>query len=210
MAEIVTSAAELSKLLAEERARNRLLHQQLEVERHERVKVETMLVKFREKDKEMFRGSDSGCSSNGGEVTGAGGKTSPTTLEESSRSREQRLLLQLEKMKRKVELMQLERENLALRVETEEDMLSNNLLRKLRVVQKEKEALQLELSRSSRSSSLDHSVDSSIAGSLASENHASEVSSFSHIACSSAVSDSEGFPSRKKKLPPPPVEVGEK
>ena len=238
MAEIVTSAAELSKLLAEERSKNRILAQQLEVERSERYKIEQLLSRLGEREAPL-RGSDSGSSTNGlaaaGEGAGGGGGGSSSgvgvagsggSVNGSERkSREQRQLAkqlreteaQLKEMKKQMEFMQLERESVAQRVETEEDSLSNNLLRKLRAVQKEKETLQLELSRSSRSSSLDHSVDSSVAGSLASESlHAetrSELSGISNLACSSAMSDpgGENFRhSRKKQLPPPPAVVGEK
>ena len=225
--EVVTSASELSKLLAEERSRNRLLQQQLEAERARAEQLEQILA--RNGGTNPIR-RHSGSSTSSDSPADMQRSHSPAQLDDNPKShREARLISKLDKtqtalddMKRKVEIMQRAQESMAIRVEVEEDMLSNQLLRKLRVVQRDKECLQLELSRSSRSSSLDgHSVDSacsnSVAGSQASEVHSlrdletrSEISGISNLACCSVMSDELPQSSRKRELPPPPTVVGEK
>ena len=225
---MVTSASELSKLLAEERSRNRLLQQQLEAERARAEQLEQILA--RSGGNPSLRRRSSGSSTSSDSPADMQRSHSPGPSDDTPKShREARLISKLDKtqsalddMKRKVEIMQRAQESMAIRVEVEEDMLSNQLLRKLRVVQRDKECLQLELSRSSRSSSLDgHSVDSacsnSVAGSQASEVHSlrdletrSEISAISNLACCSVMSDELPQSSRKRELPPPPTLVGEK
>jgi hypothetical protein len=220
---IVGSAAELAKLLAEERAKNRQLQQQLDMERQERSRAEALL----------FKGSSGrqpaiGEESDSGSDKGKGGSDdSPTAATAKVRVQERRLKRDKEVLKQQIKqlqgelrLLQLSQERVVQQVEQEEEMLSNNLLRKLRLVVREKEQLQLELSRSSRSSSLDHSCDSSVAGSMTSEQHSlrdtadtrSEISTLACCSESSSVWDDAA--NAKSKIdfprPPPPVEVGER
>ena len=57
---IVGSAAELAKLLAEERAKNRQLQQQLDLERQERSRAEALLFKTGRREPAIGEESDSG------------------------------------------------------------------------------------------------------------------------------------------------------
>jgi len=221
---IVGSAAELAKLLAEERAKNRQLQQQLDLERQERSRAEALLFKTGRREPAIGEESDSG--SDKGKC---GSDDSPSAVTAKARVQERRLKRDKEVLKQQIKqlqgelkVMQLSQERVVQQVEQEEEMLSNNLLRKLRLVVREKEQLQhtLELSRSSRSSSLDHSCDSSVAGSMTSEQHSlrdtadtrSEISTLACCSESSSVWDDAANAKSKMDFPrpPPPVEVGER
>ena len=202
----ITNPIGLARELEAERRKNKQLTALLESERQAREKAEALLLQATSvPGVRLSWQSDS--SSNSERLAGEDGANgdSPSSM----RTRETRLLIKLDvvkrekevteaalaEMKRQMQALQHDRERTAQKVEEEEDLLSNTLLRKLRLVTREKDTLELALSRSSRSSSLDHSCDSgsvggSIAGSITSEHQSlkeadtrSEVSSMSNLAC---------------------------
>ena len=141
-------------------------------------------------------------------------------LKEAEREKEGREK-ELEDLKAKIEKMAKEKERLALDWEQEEDAMAN----KLRTIQKEKEAVEIALSRSSRSSSISE-TNSSICveegGSVLSgggatgsgpatrdEDARSEMSFMSNLASASeSESQYDGNHPPRKILPPPPIHVG--
>ena len=200
LSRVVENPVALARELESERRKNRQLTLLLETERVAREKAEAALLM----NTRMSYQSDSSHSERGDDGTndeGTLGKDSPASM----RAREIHLLTKLDivkrekevteialnEMKRQMAAMHVAAERTAQKVEEEEDMLSNTLLRKLRLVTRDREQLELQLSRSSRSSSLDHSCDS---GSITSEQPSlreadtrSELSSISNLACCRSV-----------------------
>ena len=144
-------------------------------------------------------------------------------LSEAHREKEDREK-ELEELKIKLANMACEKEKLLVDLEREEHAMSNALLSKLRrTVQKEKEVVDIALSRSSRSSSISE-ANSSICveegGSVLSGGYSgpttrdddvrSEISFMSNLASASeSESQHEGsLGPRRRVLPPPPIHVG--